>query len=108
MHLGTLVSCVAYSNPCVLARTVADLDRMSGARAILGLGSGDMPREFRQLGIPWRPAAERLPIIGTPDQASARVRTLIDAGFQYVIFITLDAESLELAGQEVIPAVLRN
>ena len=32
---------------------------MSGGRAILGLGSGDMPQEFRQLGLAWRPAAER-------------------------------------------------
>lgn len=59
VRLGTLVSCVSYSNPAVLARMATDLDRMSGGRAILGLGSGDMPHEFRQLGVPWRPAAER-------------------------------------------------
>ena len=51
IRLGTMVSCVYYRNPVVLARIVADVDRISGGRVILGLGSGDMPWEFEQLGL---------------------------------------------------------
>lgn len=43
----------------VLARAVADVDRISGGRAVLGLGSGDMPDEFRRLGLAYPPARER-------------------------------------------------
>lgn len=59
IRLGSLVACVAYSNPVVLARAAADLDAISGGRAVLGLGSGDMPWEFAQLGIPWAVSRER-------------------------------------------------
>jgi len=51
IRLLPLVSCVYYANPVVLARMVADVDRMSGGRAVLGLGSGDMPHEFAQMGM---------------------------------------------------------
>lgn len=59
IRLGPLVACAAYWNPYVLARAAADIDRVSGGRLVLGLGSGDMPPEFAQLGIPWPAAAER-------------------------------------------------
>jgi alkanesulfonate monooxygenase SsuD/methylene tetrahydromethanopterin reductase-like flavin-dependent oxidoreductase (luciferase family) len=51
IRLGTLVSCVAYRHPVVLAREAADVDRISGGRLLLGLGSGDMPAEFDGMGI---------------------------------------------------------
>jgi len=51
MRLGTQVSCVAYRNPVLLARMAADIDAISQGRLVLGLGSGDMPREFQQLGL---------------------------------------------------------
>src|SRR6516164_4490171 len=38
IRLGTLVDCVFYRNPVLLARMAADLDRISGGRLILGLG----------------------------------------------------------------------
>lgn len=59
IRLGPLVSCAAYWNPVILARATADVDRLSEGRMILGLGSGDMPHEFAQLGIPWPGAAAR-------------------------------------------------
>jgi hypothetical protein len=50
---------------------------------------------------------EQLPVIGTPAEAVPRVRALMEAGFQYVIFIVLpfDTESLQLLAQQVLPAV---
>jgi alkanesulfonate monooxygenase SsuD/methylene tetrahydromethanopterin reductase-like flavin-dependent oxidoreductase (luciferase family) len=59
IRLGTLVACAAYWNPVVLARAAADVDRLSGGRFVLGLGSGDMPHEFAHLGLAWPSAAER-------------------------------------------------
>lgn len=59
IRLGTLVSCACYKNPAVLARQVADVDRISGGRAVLGLGSGDIAWEFDQLGYQWATHADR-------------------------------------------------
>ena len=59
VRLGPLVACVPYAHPAVVARAIADVDAISGGRAVLGLGSGDMPPEFAQLGLAWGPARER-------------------------------------------------
>jgi alkanesulfonate monooxygenase SsuD/methylene tetrahydromethanopterin reductase-like flavin-dependent oxidoreductase (luciferase family) len=60
IRLGVMASCVAYRHPAMLARAVADVDRMSDGRAILGLGSGDLPHEFAVLGLDWgTPRARR-------------------------------------------------
>lgn len=59
IRLGPLVACAAYWNPVILARAAADLDRLSGGRAVLGMGSGDMPGEFARLGLEWGATMER-------------------------------------------------
>jgi alkanesulfonate monooxygenase SsuD/methylene tetrahydromethanopterin reductase-like flavin-dependent oxidoreductase (luciferase family) len=59
IRLGTHVSCVAYRPPVLLARMAADIDAISNGRMVIGLGSGDMPREFQQLGIAYPTIQER-------------------------------------------------
>lgn len=59
MRLGTLVACASYRPPALTARLASDVDRLSGGRAVLGLGIGDIPAEFAQLGLPYRSAGER-------------------------------------------------
>lgn len=59
IRLGTLVTCAYYRHLLLLARHVADLNEVSGGRVVLGLGIGDAPREFEQLGLPYPPARER-------------------------------------------------
>ena len=59
IRLGSLVACIYYQNPVVLARTALDIDAMSGGRLVVGLGIGDIEREFVQMGIPWRSTPER-------------------------------------------------
>ncbi len=51
---------------------------------------------------------EQLPVIGTPEEAVPRVRAMLGAGFQYVIFIVLpfDKESLQLLAERVLPAAI--
>jgi alkanesulfonate monooxygenase SsuD/methylene tetrahydromethanopterin reductase-like flavin-dependent oxidoreductase (luciferase family) len=59
IRLGSSVSCVPYRHPAVLARMAADVDQLSGGRLVLGLGIGDDPVEFAQLGIPFGAAKPR-------------------------------------------------
>ncbi len=47
IRLGTHVSCVA------------DIDAISNGRLVLGLGSGDMPHEFQQMGLAYPPIKPR-------------------------------------------------
>ncbi len=60
VRLGPLVACASYANPVLIARAIADIDLISSGRALLGLGSGNVPPEFAQLGLPWPTASERL------------------------------------------------
>ena len=59
IHLGSVVNCVLYRHPVMLARLAADLDHLSDGRLILGLGIGWNATEFAQLGQPFPPVAER-------------------------------------------------
>jgi alkanesulfonate monooxygenase SsuD/methylene tetrahydromethanopterin reductase-like flavin-dependent oxidoreductase (luciferase family) len=54
-----LVNCVSFRNPVHLARLAADVDRLSNGRLVLGLGIGDAPSDFAQLGIPCLPVPVR-------------------------------------------------
>jgi alkanesulfonate monooxygenase SsuD/methylene tetrahydromethanopterin reductase-like flavin-dependent oxidoreductase (luciferase family) len=53
LRLGTLVACIYYRNPVLLARQAADVDRLSGGRFVLGLGIGHVEMEFARMGIPF-------------------------------------------------------
>jgi alkanesulfonate monooxygenase SsuD/methylene tetrahydromethanopterin reductase-like flavin-dependent oxidoreductase (luciferase family) len=59
IRLAALVTCAPYRNPVLLARMAANVERISGGRVVLGLGSGDRPHEFAQLGLPDPPVAQR-------------------------------------------------
>jgi alkanesulfonate monooxygenase SsuD/methylene tetrahydromethanopterin reductase-like flavin-dependent oxidoreductase (luciferase family) len=59
LRLGPLVSCVYYRSAGLLASQAADVDRLSGGRLVLGLGVGDIPREFAQLGLAYPPFPAR-------------------------------------------------
>ena len=59
IRLGTIVDCIYYRSPYLLARQAADVDRLSGGRLVLGIGIGDAPDEFEQMGIPYPPVPMR-------------------------------------------------
>ena len=59
IRLGTLVTPVTFRLPGPLAITVAQVDRMSGGRVELGLGTGWFDAEHTAYGIPFPPVAER-------------------------------------------------
>ena len=59
IRLGTLVSSATFRLPGPLAVSVAQVDRMSGGRVELGLGSGWFDAEHAAYGIPFPPLGER-------------------------------------------------
>jgi alkanesulfonate monooxygenase SsuD/methylene tetrahydromethanopterin reductase-like flavin-dependent oxidoreductase (luciferase family) len=59
LRLGSIVSCVYYRSPVLLARHAADVDRLSGGRLVLGVGFGDDAAEFRQMNLALPAVPER-------------------------------------------------
>jgi len=59
IRLGVLVTGATYRHPGLLAKTVTTVDRLSGGRAMLGLGAAWYEREHRALGVPFPPVSER-------------------------------------------------
>ena len=51
--LGTSALDTLFYPPVILARRIATLDRLSGGRALIGLGQGWMAQEFIAAGVPW-------------------------------------------------------
>lgn len=63
IRLGHLVMCNAFRHPGLLAKMAASFDVISKGRLELGLGTGSVPREFAEFGIPlpsYRERAEQL------------------------------------------------
>jgi probable F420-dependent oxidoreductase len=59
VELGTIVLCVPFRNPAVLAKMAATVDEISGGRLILGLGAGWHKPEFEAFGVPFDHKVDR-------------------------------------------------
>ena len=95
IRLGTMVACIYYRHPALLARVVADVDRMSEGRVVLGLGIGDFAPEFDQLGLPFPP---------TPVRQRALEETIqILRGVWGDAPFTLDGETFRVRGARIQP-----
>ena len=53
VELGTLVLCMGWRNPALLAKMADTVEEISGGRLILGLGSGYHKHEFDAFGFPF-------------------------------------------------------
>ncbi|GEP38135.1 LLM class F420-dependent oxidoreductase [Nocardioides psychrotolerans] len=53
VRLSLLVTGVTYRHPGLLAKTVTTVDRLSGGRAMLGIGAAWYDREHAGLGVPF-------------------------------------------------------
>ncbi|MGW0183750.1 LLM class F420-dependent oxidoreductase [Nocardia sp. NPDC003345] len=51
IRLLTYLSVAPYRNPMLLAKAAATLDKLSGGRAILGIGTGYLKGEFHAMGV---------------------------------------------------------
>ena len=59
INLATGILILPQRNPVVTAKAVATIDRMSGGRMILGIGSGWLEEEFDALGVPFEDRGAR-------------------------------------------------
>jgi alkanesulfonate monooxygenase SsuD/methylene tetrahydromethanopterin reductase-like flavin-dependent oxidoreductase (luciferase family) len=53
LRVGSYVFVNDFRHPALLAREIATLDQLSEGRVELGLGAGNWPLDFQQLGIPF-------------------------------------------------------
>jgi F420-dependent oxidoreductase-like protein len=60
VRVGSLVYCMAYRHPAVLANAMVTVDHVSGGRMEVGLGAGWSQIEFDAYGIPFLPIKDRL------------------------------------------------
>ncbi|HVN87654.1 MAG TPA: TIGR03560 family F420-dependent LLM class oxidoreductase [Candidatus Binatia bacterium] len=60
VRVGSLVFCISYRHPAVLANAMVTVDHVSGGRMELGLGAGWSQLEFDAYGIPFLPIKDRL------------------------------------------------
>jgi F420-dependent oxidoreductase-like protein len=63
VRCGSLVYCVGYRHPAVLANAISTIDHLAGGRADLGLGAGWSKVEYDAYGIPFPSAKVRLDIL---------------------------------------------
>lgn len=60
LRVGSFVFVNDYRNPALLAREIATLDCLSDGRVELGLGAGNWPLDFQQIGMPFDEAGVRV------------------------------------------------
>jgi hypothetical protein len=53
LELGTSVTILPYRHPLLVARMAETIDRLTGGRFVLGVGSGWAADEFAALGVPF-------------------------------------------------------
>lgn len=68
VRIGTSILLLPLYQPAIVAKQIADLDRLTGGRLILGVGvGGEYPGEFRACGVPiserGRRTDEAIPLI---------------------------------------------
>lgn len=59
LRMGTLVTCLSFRNPAVLAKIGATIDSISGGRFIMGIGTGWDEKEATDYGLSFPPFGER-------------------------------------------------
>jgi F420-dependent oxidoreductase-like protein len=63
VRIGSLVACVPYRNPALLAKTWTTLDVVSHGRTIAGIGAGWNEQEFRAYGYEFGTVSERMKML---------------------------------------------
>ena len=60
LRVGAFVFANDYRHPLILAREAATLDFLSGGRFEIGMGAGWMTSDYRELGMTYDPASQRV------------------------------------------------
>ena len=77
LRVGPLVLNNELHHPALLARTAASIDRLTGGRLVLGLGTGYAQAEHDATGIPLRPPGRRVDRFA---ETVVALRSLLDHG----------------------------
>ena len=77
LRVGPLVINNELHHPVLLARTAASVDRLSGGRLVLGMGTGYQQSEHDATGIELRPPGPRVSRLA---ESLAALRSLLDTG----------------------------
>jgi probable F420-dependent oxidoreductase len=77
LRVGPLVVNNELHHPALLARTAATVDRMTGGRLVLGIGTGYAQSEHDALHIELRPPRERVDRL---EESLLALRSLLDSG----------------------------
>jgi probable F420-dependent oxidoreductase len=77
LRVGPLVLNNEFHHPALLARTAATVDRLSGGRLVLGLGTGYMQSEHDAIGLLLREPASRVTRF---EESLVVLRSLLDTG----------------------------
>ncbi|MEO7372134.1 MAG: TIGR03621 family F420-dependent LLM class oxidoreductase [Ilumatobacteraceae bacterium] len=77
LRIGPLVINNEFHHPAMLARTAATVDRLTGGRLVLGLGTGYAQDEHDSIGVLLRRPAER---VGRFEESVVALRALLDTG----------------------------
>jgi probable F420-dependent oxidoreductase len=95
LRVGSLVSCIDYHHPVVLANEMATIDLLSDGRLELGLGAGWLTGEYQAMGIPFDPAPTRIDRLG---EAVRLLKLLFGEGE-----VTFHGEHFQVEGFEGAP-----
>ena len=100
---GSLVYCVGYRHPAVLAKAITSIDHLSHGRAAIGLGAGWSVMEYEAYGIPFPSTGTRLDML---EEAAACVRGLLRdeaTTFEGTHFTLKDARNVPRPVQDALP-----
>lgn len=103
VRCGSLVYCVGYRHPAVLANAMATLDHLSRGRVTCGLGAGWHQAEYDAYNIPFPPAPVRLRQVAEAIQCIRALLTEDVANFEGEFFQLRDARCDPKPVQERLP-----
>jgi F420-dependent oxidoreductase-like protein len=95
VRCGSLVYCVGYRHPAVLANALATIDHLSHGRADIGLGAGWSQLEYDAYGIPFSPVGTRMNML---EESAACVRGLL-----HDESTTFEGEHFQLRDAQCVP-----
>lgn len=95
VRVGTYVMCADFRHPVVLARSLANIDELSGGRLEVGLGAGYLRLEYDAAGIPLASGAVRLARV---QETTTIVKAMLAASP-----IDFNGSHFTLAGQVAFP-----
>lgn len=106
VRLSLLVAGVTYRHPGLLAKIVTTLDRLSGGRAMLGIGAAWYEREHAGLGVPFPSTSERFERLEEALQVCLQMWSADDGRYDGKHYQLAETVNVPPAHQEPHPPIL--